>query len=491
MTERPPNGQEYLWAESAPPGRGLPVGTRVVLDPRVRSRGRFLTGGAPWGLVRLSVPAAAFVRRLDAAGERGLVPALGVEHATAEGLTARGIAHPVPTAVPAAGRVTVVIPAHERPQLLARCLAGLRDVEVVVVDDASSDPAALRAVAARHPNVRLLRHTTNQGPGAARNTGLAATTTGLVAFLDSDCTVTPGWLDPLVGHFEDPRVGLVAPRVRPRPVAHDSVLARYEDARSALDMGPRRELVSPGAPLGFLPSAAVVVRRAALTGGAFASDLRVGEDVDLVWRLVAAGWQARYDPRVTVHHEARLAPWEWARRRYEYGTSAAALDARHPGRLAPVRVSAWNAAVLGLLLARRPLAAGTVGIAAALALAYRLRSVRAPASLAGIVVGKGLVADALALGHALRREWWPFGWWAVAVARRSPAARAAILAMLAPVPLELARQRPAVDPVRYTALRFLDDAAYGAGVITSAMRGRRPRVLLPAIRFPRLRRRGR
>jgi hypothetical protein len=56
--------------------------------------------------------------------------------------------------------------------------------------------------------------------------------------------------------------------------------------------------------------------------------------------------------------------------------------------------------------------------------------------------------------------------------------------MLAPIALEWVRERPAVDPPRYLLLRLAEDAAYGSGVLTSAVRGRRPKALLPVIRFP-------
>ena len=64
--------------------------------------------------------------------------------------------------------------------------------------------------------------------------------------------------------------------------------------------------------------------------------LRFGEDVDLIWRLVDAGWRVRYDPRVVVAHDdgRRLV------KRFHYGTSAAPLSLRHPGRLAPLSAPA-------------------------------------------------------------------------------------------------------------------------------------------------------
>ena len=140
--------------------------------------------------------------------------------------------------------------------------------------------------------------------------------------------------------------------------------------------------------------------------------------------------------------------------------------------------------MVALLLARRPGAAGMVAAGAAAALARRLREVEAPSRLAATVVGKGLVADAAAAGHALRREWWPLGWLALATAGRSRTGRAGAVAMLAPVVLEWVRQRPQVDLVRYTGLRLLEDAAYGSGVLGSSLRHRRWDALRPEVRLP-------
>ncbi|HEU4676484.1 MAG TPA: hypothetical protein VFS29_10870, partial [Motilibacteraceae bacterium] len=163
---------------------------------------------------------------------------------------------------------------------------------------------------------------------------------------------------------------------------------------------------------------------------------------------------------------------------------AADLDRRHPGLLAPARVSGWNVAATALLVARRPGAAGVVAAGAAAALAHRLREVQAPPRLAALVVGKGLLADAAAAGHALRREWWPVGWLALVLSPRSRLARAGAAAMLVPVALEWVRQRPAVDPARYAALRLLEDAAYGSGVLASSLRHRRWAALRPEVRLP-------
>ncbi|QFG20137.1 mycofactocin biosynthesis glycosyltransferase MftF [Actinomadura sp. WMMB 499] len=462
----------------------LPPGFPIALDEGTSlwSGGRVATGGAPWKVVRLADAARPHLAALARAGGGGLAASSPTGRAVARLLLDHGLARPVPSPRPGPHGVTVVIPAYGRPDELARCLAAVEGMPVIVVDDASPDPGPLRRAAAA-AGARLVRHPVNRGPAAARNTGLRLVETPIAALVDSDCRPDPGWLDVLVPHFDDPRVAAVAPRVRPDP-GDPRLLARYETARSALDMGVRPALVRPGGRLGFVPTATLLVRVAAVTDPAFDEELRLGEDVDFVWRLGDRGWNVRYEPAARVAHTARLDPVEWARRRHEYGTSAADLARRHPGRLAPARPSLWNLAVLGLLARGRPGLAAACGAAAAALLARRLARLPADWSLAAAIVGKGVLADAAALGHALRREWWPAGLLVLAAAPRRRTARAAALAMLAPIALEWLRERPDVDPVRYTALRLAEDVAYGSGVTAASVRARSSAPLRPDVRLP-------
>jgi mycofactocin system glycosyltransferase len=458
---------------------------RVALDGRTRlwSGGRILAGGAPWRVVRLGVAAVPFVSELRRAAAAGAVPGTPSDRSVARLLLERGLAYPVRSPRPGPHPVTVVVPAYDRVAQLEVCLAALKGLDVIVVDDASVDHDAIRRVAARH-GARLIRHEVNRGPAAARNTGAHAATSDLIAFVDSDCAPRPGWLDILVPHFDDSHVGAIAPRVVPRP-GGGAVMARHEATRSALDMGTLPEQVRPGARLGFLPGATLLVRREVIQRFAFDEQFRLGEDVDFVWRVTAGGWHVRYEPRAVVEHEpvVRLTPW--VRRRFQYGTSAAALAQRHHGRLVPARLSAWNLATLALLAERRPFAAAAVSGAAATMLARRLAREDVRADVALRIVGQGMVADAAALGHLLRREWWPIGALAIAACTRSRIARAAATCMIGPIALEWLRQRPAVDPLRYAALRLIEDAAYGSGVIVSAVSSGVAEPLVPAVRVPR------
>ena len=252
--------------------------------------------------------------------------------------------------------------------------------------------------------IRLLRLRSNAGPAVARNAGLASVTTALVAFVDTDVDLGPGWLAPLLGHFEDPRVGLVAPRVAAAPAATAGPATR--PTHSPLDLGPEPARIAPGTRVSYVPAAALVARTAAMRAiDGFDRRLRVGEDVDAIWRLVEAGWRCRYEPAAVVHHRTRSSWRALLAQRVAYGSSAALLARRHPGALAPVRMSGWSAGAWALLLAGCPLEAARVAAGTAVALVPKLRGVPAAESLK--LAGRGHLIAGRQLADAARRVWWP------------------------------------------------------------------------------------
>jgi mycofactocin system glycosyltransferase len=446
-----------------------------------------ITGGYPTRVLRLSPTGARHV-----AGWWSGTPVPGHQkaRALARRLLDTGIAHPVlpSSGAPGPGDVTVVIPVRDRVAELARCLAGLSGAgRVIVVDDGSRDPAAIERVAAA-AGAWVLRRPVNGGPAAARNTGLAEVDTPLVAFLDSDCVPGPGWLDALLPHFTDPAVGAVAPRIVPHEAGH-TWLARYEGASSTLDMGQRPSIVRPGSRVPYVPGAALVVRAAA-AGPGFAEDMRVGEDVDLVWRLGASGWRVRYEPAAAMGHQHRVRLRQWFARRKDYGTSAAALELRHPGAVRPLYASVWTAvAWLAAALGHPEAGAVVAGTGTAL-LARRLARVTGegwprPAGsaawrLAARQAGGGTLAAARPLGSAISRVWWPLALPAAVAVRRLRLPLAALV--LAPPLLDWLDRRPPLDPARYVAARLLDDAGYSVGVWQGCATRRTVRPLLPLLR---------
>src|SRR5262249_54477519 len=93
--------------------------------------------------------------------------------------------------MPPADVLTVIVPTYNRERTVPAALASVlrqtfASLRVLVVDDGSSDGTAAVVEAARDPRIRLIRHESNRGAAAARNTGIRAARTRYVAFLDSD-----------------------------------------------------------------------------------------------------------------------------------------------------------------------------------------------------------------------------------------------------------------------------------------------------------------
>lgn len=434
-----------------------------------------LLGGVPLRLVRLGPRAAAHVAGWIAGEPVADRPRA---RALARRLLDAGLVHPVPPAV-VPGEVTVVVPAHGRPQELDRCLAALgRAHPVVVVDDGSPEPAPVARAAAR-AGATLVRRHENGGPAAARNAGLAAATTPFVAFVDSDCVPATGWVEALLAHLADPAVALAAPRIVGAGSPGRRGLAAFEHARSALDLGPDEARVRPGSGVPYVPAAALVARRDAL-GVGFDPALRVGEDVDLAWRLARAGWTIRYDPSVRVAHVHRVRLSAWLATRIAYNEAAAPLALRHPGALRAAYASRWSTAAWGLAAAGRPGAGLAIAAGSALLLRRRLAPfVPGAGPVAARIAGRGLLRDGLDLARALRGAWLPGAVLAGALSRRGR--RVAAATLLAAPMLEWVQGDRAIGPATDVAGTVLADAARGIGVWRGCIRHRTPAPLLPGL----------
>lgn len=458
----------------------LPDGFGIRLDPKVRtySGGRVLIGGSPTRMLKLAPTAAAMI------GDGFLEVVDHQSAAVARHLLDSGVANPRPMSTPSAADVTVVIPVKDNVAGIERLLPVLKDLAVIVVDDGSDVPLDPRRDYLGTGTVTVVRHEYARGPSSARNTGLRSAQTCFVAFLDSDVIPRAGWLELMLGHFSDPGVALVAPRI----VALDpygTSLARYESMRSSLDLGRKEAAVKSGSPVSYVPSAAMIVRRdVALDCEGFDENLEVAEDVDFCWRLQSAGWRLRYEPVANVAHDHRVQFGKWFSRRAFYGTGAAPLAARHPGSVPPMAmsVSTLFACVAAATLTKSGLA-GALG--ALLFTVFRLRKMftglTQPTRIAAILTVQGFVGGFWQLASAMCRHYWPVTLLAVISSRKIR--RLAIAAAVSEGLVDWYRHRESggLGPVRYVLFKRADDVAYGFGLWRGAIEARDLAALKPRI----------
>jgi mycofactocin system glycosyltransferase len=470
----------------APPGIGadrLPAGFRVRLAPdtRVLADGDILVGGSPLTAMRLSPRARRYVAT-ESGGKSVVV------HDTASALlcerlleTNIGIPDLTPIAPADSQDLTVVVPVRDRAEQLDRALSGLEGLTCVVVDDASFRPERVAEVARAH-GAQLLALRDNVGPAGARNRGLASVTTPFVAFVDSDVEVAGEDLLALTRHFADPHVALVGPRVagtsrslRPR------WFERYDEFDSSLTLGRSPATVRPGAAVAWLPSACLVGRTLALEPG-FDDELRVGEDVDLVWRLVGEGKQVRYDPTVEARHDSLATVTEWLGRKAFYGTGSALLGQRHGDAVAPAILMPTYAVAAALLLARRRAALPVAGVATLIgtrAVWRALPAVEGRTPVALKIAARGLGWAVRQETSLLLRHWWPAALIGACVSDRLRRAIVTALAIDAAMLLNEYRTEGVRPRPSGFLARRLDDMAYGAGLWWGSLRHRSIRALTP------------
>ncbi|MFQ5429969.1 MAG: glycosyltransferase family 2 protein [Phycisphaerae bacterium] len=203
---------------------------------------------------------------------------------------------------PGSPPVTVVVPTRDRRASLSRCLEALReqrypDVEIIVVDDASSDETSrwLQSFAASNPRMKLrwLRNERRLGANASRNRAIREARGDYIAFLDSDCVAAPDWLEQLMAGFTHDRIAAVTGRVDSPPPSNIYELTLKGTSRvHGAGAAPR------------LVAGNMCIRRNLLIEHPLDEDLQYGCDEEGIFlRLRAAGYEQRLAPDAVVHHE--------------------------------------------------------------------------------------------------------------------------------------------------------------------------------------------
>ena len=256
--------------------------------------------------------------------------------------------------------ISVVVPTHDRADVLARCLDALADQgadEVVVVDDASSDDT--QAVLGERSWVKTVRRDRPGGRSGAKNSGLRAATGQIVMFMDDDAIATPGLVERHRRHHAA------------HPEKHEALLGHVTWSPE-IEVTPHMHWLENGGPMfafndiddpqnvtwRMLYTTNVSLKRDFLEP--FDEELPIYEDAELGFRLSKRGLRLRHDPGALVHHLRTETPERTERRMEEVGASAAILYAKHPDLREPPppirrigRVKAAGAALLSRLGVRR------------------------------------------------------------------------------------------------------------------------------------------
>ncbi len=209
--------------------------------------------------------------------------------------------------------ISVVIPAYRRPEQLREAVLSVLDQDLppseyeVIVVDSSPDDSVSQVMNELQPKAscRLIyKHKEAEGPGPSRNLGVECSTAPIVAFMDSDCSATRGWLRAGLGAFHDP-IGIVQGPVRPRPektvgvFSHSLLVDRETYCYQTANVFYRRECFDQVG--GFMKN---WLGRAQRVVG--------GDDADLAWRVKRKGWTTFFCNKALVYHDVVTTPiWDW------------------------------------------------------------------------------------------------------------------------------------------------------------------------------------
>lgn len=221
--------------------------------------------------------------------------------------------------------VSVVVPLHNGADIIEACVDSIPPgVEVVVVDDASTDGADA-LVAERYPHVRLSHNDRNLGFAGTANTGLAIATGAVRIVLNSDARLRPGALEHLVAAFDDASVGIAGPRLVFPDGSHQTSAARFPTVASFVsgafavnevyrrlfpnrrfrwELGLSRSDHDHSAEVDWVHGTCIALSRECFetTGGFDTGYHMYVEECDLCWRARQEGWRVRYVAEAVVEH---------------------------------------------------------------------------------------------------------------------------------------------------------------------------------------------
>jgi len=222
--------------------------------------------------------------------------------------------------------VSVLVPAYNEAKCIENTVRSLmaseHPVEVLVIDDGSSDGTARIVEAMGLPNVRVVRQL-NAGKPAALNRGLANARHDIIVMMDGDTVFEPSTVRELVQPFGDPRVGAVAGNAKVGN--RDSLIGAWQHIEYVMGFNLDRRMYDILRCMPTIPGAVGAFRRSALERVGGMSDDTLAEDTDITMAMHRDGWRVVYAEKARAWTEAPESVQQlWSQRyRWSYGTMQA------------------------------------------------------------------------------------------------------------------------------------------------------------------------
>ena len=220
--------------------------------------------------------------------------------------------------------VSVLVPAYNEEVGIEQAVRSLvasdyPELEVVVVDDGSTDRTAEIVRGLALPGVRLVQQR-NGGKAAALRTGTVAASHDVLVMLDGDTVFEPLTIRHLVQPLRDPRVGAVSGNVKVGN--RRGLLGRWQHMEYVTGFNLDRRLLDLWHCITCVPGAAGAFRREAVEAAGGLSSDTLAEDTDVTMGILRAGYRVVHEERATAWTEAPSS-WNdlWKQRyRWAYGT---------------------------------------------------------------------------------------------------------------------------------------------------------------------------
>ncbi|MEU7582735.1 glycosyltransferase [Streptomyces sp. NPDC041068] len=222
--------------------------------------------------------------------------------------------------------VSVLVPAYNEAKCIEATVRSLmasdHPIEVVVIDDGSSDGTARIVEGLRLPNVRVVRQQ-NAGKPAALNRGIANARFDIIVMMDGDTVFEQSTVRELVQPFGDPRVGAVAGNAKVGN--RDSLIGAWQHIEYVMGFNLDRRMYDMLRCMPTIPGAVGAFRRSALERVGGMSDDTLAEDTDITMALHRDGWRVVYAEKARAWTEAPESVQQlWSQRyRWSYGTMQA------------------------------------------------------------------------------------------------------------------------------------------------------------------------